>query len=255
MKQNNKLLIFLISLIFILSINFAFAVDDNTTDLTLNVDENIHELQTVDDTEALSLSDDSDVLEKQEIQTIKMGEVTKRFNGAIQYKATFYDYSGNPLKNTKVFFEVDDMLDYESTTDPNGVALLTILINNGNHKISAYNPVAVNISSDNIKVFDVITGGKNINMYYDGGNTYKVKVFDNYGKPVKAGEKVTFTLNGKKYVKKTDKNGFAKLKITLTPGSYYISAFYKDFVVANSVVVKHVIIGRLSQLSNIKLSF
>ena len=36
MKQNNKLLIFLISLIFILSINFAFAVNDNVTDLSID---------------------------------------------------------------------------------------------------------------------------------------------------------------------------------------------------------------------------
>lgn len=236
MKLNNKLLIFLISLIFILSINFAFAADDNTTDLTMNADEDLPEQQTVG-----SVNDDVDVLQKQEIQTVKMGEVTKRYNGAIQYKATFYDNSGNPLKNTKVLFEVDDKLDYESTTDSNGVALLTILINNGNHKIATLNPVSGNISSVNINVFNVITGGKNINMYYDGGNTYKVKVLDNYGKPVKAGEKVTFTLNGKKYVKKTDKNGFAKLKITLKPGFYYISAAYKDFIVANSVAVKYVL--------------
>ena len=93
-------------------------------------------------------------------------------------------------------------MDYKITTDSSGVALLTILINNGNHKIAAYNPVTGNISSANIKVFDVITGGKNINMYYDDGNTYKVKVFDNTGNPVKAGEKVTFTLNGKNMLKR-----------------------------------------------------
>lgn len=241
--KNTKLLIFLIALTVVLSVNFAFATDDNATDLAMNADEDIQQKQSIEsiDEEILSASDNEDVLGIQQIQTIKMGEVTKRFNGGIQYKATFYDNSANPLKNTEIFFELDDSLDYKITTDSSGVALLTILVNNGNHKIAAFNPVSGNISSANIKVFDVITGGKNINMYYDGGNTYKVKVFDNTGKPVKAGEKVTFTLNGKKHVKKTDKNGFAKLKITLTPGYYYISAAYKDFIVANSVMVKHVL--------------
>lgn len=241
--KNNKLLIFLIALTLIFSVNFAFAADDNATDLSMNVDEDIQGQQPIEsvDEDILSAGDNGDVLEIQQIQTIKMGEVTKRFNGGIQYKATFYDNSGNSLKNTEIFFELDDNLDYKITTDSNGVALLTILINNGNHKIAAFNPVSGNISSANIKVFDVITGGKNINMYYDDGTAYKVKVFDNNGNPVKAGEKVTFTLNGKKYVKTTDKNGFAKLKITLTPGFYYISAAYKDFIVANAVVVKHVL--------------
>lgn len=54
--------------------------------------------------------------------------------------------------------------------------MLTILINKDNHKIAALNPVTWNISTDNIKVFDVVTGGKNINMYYDDGNTYTVRV-------------------------------------------------------------------------------
>lgn len=106
-----------------------------------------------------------------------MNGVTKRYNGAIQYQAIFYDIYGNPLKNTKVLFELDDYSDYESTTDYNGVALLNILIDKGNHKISAYNPSSYNISDDYIKVFDVITGGKNISMHYNDGNTYKVRVF------------------------------------------------------------------------------
>lgn len=58
---------------------------------------------------------------------------------------------------------------------------------------------------------------------------------------MKAGEKVTFTIGSKKYIKKTDKNGYAKLKITSKPGSYAIKATYKDFSIANSVYVKQVI--------------
>lgn len=32
--NNNKLLIFIITLVFLLSVNFAFAADENSTDLT-----------------------------------------------------------------------------------------------------------------------------------------------------------------------------------------------------------------------------
>lgn len=170
-----------------------------------------------------------------------MGKVTKRYNGAIQYRATFFDANGNPLKNTKVVFELDDYNDYAPVTDSNGVALLTIAISNGNHKIAALNPVTYDIDSANIKVFDVITGGKDIKMYYDGGNTYKVRIFGDDGKPVKAGQKVTFAIGKKTYIKKTDKNGFAKLKITSKPGLYEMGVKYKDFVVTSILQVKQVL--------------
>lgn len=175
------------------------------------------------------------------VQTIKMDKVTKRYNGIIEYRAIFYDNSGKPLANTEVLFEVDDNNDYSAKTDAQGIALLTIRISNGNHKVAALNPISSNISYDNIKVFDVVKAGKDIKMYYDGGNTYKVRVYDDYGKPVKAGQKVTFKIDGKTYSKKTDKNGYAKLKITNKPGYYYVYAKYNDFAVYNTVYVKQVL--------------
>ena len=170
-----------------------------------------------------------------------MNGVTKRYNGAIQYQAIFYDIYGNPLKNTKVLFELDDYSDYESTTDSNGVALLNILIDKGNHRISAYNPSSYNISDDYIKVFDVITGGKNISMHYDDGNTYNVRVFDNNGNPLKANEKVTFNVGNKKTTVKTDKRGYATLKLNYKYGLYTVTAKYKDFIIANIVYIKPVL--------------
>ena len=174
-------------------------------------------------------------------QTIKMGKVTKRYNGAIEYQATFYDANGNPLKNTEVYFEVDDSADYKAVTNSNGVALLTVLISNGNHKIAAFstNPVAINY--DNINVFDVLTGNKDIKMYYEGGNTYKVRVFDDNGQPAKAGKKVTFAIGKKVTVKYTDKNGYARIKIHSTPGIYEIGARYQNFFVKNYLTVKQVL--------------
>jgi len=257
----NRLLVFLIAIVFLLSINFAFAVDENITQAVSEVDDNLVELDDAPQNtlaaaseDIVAYSDDSDVV-GDEIKTIVMGKVTKRYNGAIEYSATFYDTSGSPLKNTNVLFEVDDYNDYRVDTDSNGVALLKILINNGNHKISALNPTNNYVDSANIKVFDVVTGGKNIKMYYDNGNAYKVRVFDDNGNPVKAGQKVTFTLNGKKYVRSTDKNGYASFKITAKPGTYAIYAQYKDFRIGNYVTVKDVIkakTGKVKPGSKIK---
>ena len=236
-----------VAVAFLLTLNFAFAADEIDNQTLGGADESPLELEDTsevldsgqDDVVSAEVGNVGDV--KNEVQSIKMGKVVKRYNGAIQYQATFFDADGNPLKNTQVVFELDDNNDYAPTTDSNGVALLTIYIGNGNHKISALNPQTGVIDSANIKVFDVVTGAKNINMYYDGGNTYKVRVFDDNGNPVKAGEKVTFAIGKKTYVKKTDKNGFAKLKISSTPGLYEMAVKYKDYVVVTRLYVKQVL--------------
>ncbi|WP_405305544.1 Ig-like domain-containing protein [Methanobrevibacter sp.] len=241
----NKILVFAIAIVFLVSINFAVAVDENATHAVSEVDDNAVELQ---DAPQNSVADDSEDMISQDtsndpepVQTIKMGKVTKRYNGAIEYQATFYDANGNPLKNTEVYFEVDDSTDYSAVTDSNGVALLTILINNGNHKIAAFCTDPVGINYDNIKVFDVLRGNKNINMYYEGGNTYKVRVFDDNGQPAKAGKKVTFAIGKKVAYRYTDKNGYAQIKIHSTPGIYEIGAKYQNFIVKNYLTVKQVI--------------
>jgi hypothetical protein len=245
--RKNILIVFVIAIVFLLTLNFTFAADENITQALSDIDEDAVGLE---DCSQDSLNTNQEDIVSAEVDnlngidnvhTIEMGEVTKRYNGVIQYKATFYDNMGNPLKNTKVIFEVDDNNDYQPTTDSNGVALLTIAITNGNHKIAALNPQTGFIDSANIKVFDVVTGAKDIVMYYDGGDTCKVRVFDDNGKPVKAGEKVTFAIGKKTYTKKTDKNGFAKLKITSTPGLYQIGVKYKDFAVINTLYVKQVL--------------
>ena len=233
--MKTKLLLLSILFIFIISINFSFAIDDNSTEVVSEIEKDV--LNTSND-EIISAEDDDF---QNYYNSIKMQGVSKRYNGIIQYKATFLDIDGNPLKNTKVLFEVDDTYDYQPTTDSNGMALLTILITNGNHKLLAYNPSTTFFAQENIKVFDVITGGKNIEMYYDDASTYKVRVFDDNGKPIKAGQKVTFTINKKKVTVKTDKKGYAKLKLIYPPGFYAIIAQYKDFMVENKIFVKPVL--------------
>ena len=232
--KNNKILLLIIAIIFIASLNFAFASDGNTTEIISEINE-----ETVTSSND-DVAGETDYTQNYE-NSIKMQGVIKRYNGAIQYKATFYDLNGNPLKNTDVLFEVDDNNDYGPVTDSNGVALLTIMIKNGNHKISAYNPSTYLIANDNIKVFDVITGGKDIEMYYDGADTYKVRIFDNNGNPVKSGQSVSFTIDNKKVPVKTDKNGYATLKLNQKPGYYQVTAQYKDFKTGNLVFIKPVL--------------
>ena len=162
-----------------------------------------------------------------------MGKVTKRFNGGIQYQATFYDADGNPLSNQEVYFEVDDKDDYSATTDANGVALLNIAVKNGDHKIVALCTDPLGVNQDNIKVFNVLTGNKNFKMYLTSFKNkaakksikFKVKFL---GKN-KKNKKIKVKFNKKTYKAKTNKKGIAvfKLKTPKKLGSYKIVVSYK----------------------------
>ena len=59
--KNTKLLIFLIALTVVLSVNFAFAADDNATDLAMNADEDIKDNGlTVNEEDLLSVDESQD---------------------------------------------------------------------------------------------------------------------------------------------------------------------------------------------------
>ena len=232
----NKYLIFAV-VVFILSLNFAFAQDANTTQVTHqsnDVSDNIDSIENYDLSAEVVNPEDN-------IQIIKMGKVTKRYNGAVEYQATFYNIDGKPMKNTSVSFLLDNKLQYDVTTDSEGVAHLTILIGNGVHDIIAVSMDPPAYEHDTIKVFKVITGNKDFSMYYDGGTSYTVRVFDDNENPVKAGQKVTFAVGSKLYTKKTNSKGYAKLKITFAPGIYLVAVKYKDYVVTNYITVKPVL--------------
>lgn len=171
------------------------------------------------------------------------GKVTKRYNGMIEYSATFLDSDKKPLQNTVVYCGIDSvLLGVNATTDSKGVALFLLPTQKGNHTLYLMNTVASDITSDTVYVFDVLTGNKNFNLYFNSGKSYTVRVYGDDGKPVKANQKVTFTVNFKKHIVKTDKNGYAKLKINFQPGSYLVTAQYKDYMVANKIIVKPTVI-------------
>jgi hypothetical protein len=88
-----------------------------------------------------------------------------------------------------------------------------------------------------------ISENKGLTMYYGAGKYYKVRVFDDDGNVAK-NVKVTFTLNKKQYIKTTDANGYASIKISLTPARYTITAEYKGFKVSNMITVKSTIITK-----------
>lgn len=247
--MKKKILIFLVVLALILSVSSVSASgedDDLSYDNEMDViEETDIDVQSQDSSfenaEELGFSSEVEVLGDAPVYVT--GKVTNRYNDGVIYTATFYNDEGKILKESPVFCGVDDSeKGLELNTDSNGVVQIPLQLANGAHKLylySAYN--LYNPTVDTINVFNVLTGNKDIKMYYDGGDTYSVRVYGDDGKPVKAGQKVTFAIGKKTYTKKTDKNGFARLKITSKPGLYAIGAKFNDYVVLNELYVKPVL--------------
>lgn len=84
---------------------------------------------------------------------------------------------------------------------------------------------------------------KSMKKYYNSSKKFKVKVFGPYGK-LAINKIVKFRLNKKTYKVKTNKKGFASLKVNLKPGNYTVIIKYSNAKVKNNVTVKSTLITK-----------
>lgn len=106
---------------------------------------------------------------------------------------------------------------------------------------SKYDPITSNAT---VSIPKPVLTSKNFAMLYTSGTKYTVRVTVD-GKAV-SGKTVTFTINGKKTTAKTDKNGYASVKITLPPKAkaYTVTATYLGVKVTNKVTVKSIVVAK-----------
>ncbi|MEE0943548.1 MAG: Ig-like domain repeat protein [Methanobrevibacter sp.] len=100
------------------------------------------------------------------------------------------------------------------------------------------------VSNTTVSVPKPVLTAKNISMLYTSGTKYTVQVKVD-GKAV-TGKTVNFVINGKKTTAKTNKNGYASVKITLPPKSkaYKVTANYLGVKVTNKVTVKSILVAK-----------
>ena len=132
---------------------------------------------------------------------------------------------------------------YILKTDNSGRIIIDNTLNPGTYIVKIKNLDTSEEKNHTIKVLKRITENKNMVMYYGAGSSYKVRVYDDYGRIAK-NVTVKFTINGKTYSRKTDNDGYAYLQISLKPKKYAISASYKGFIVKNNVTVKSTVITK-----------
>ena len=159
------------------------------------------------------------------------------------YSFKLLDCNGNPLKNRNVVVALNG-INYAAASDKKGIVSIQIAQQPGSYDLTIYNPVNGETLSRTISVLERITQNNNITIYAYSSKEYKVLVLDDDGNPETAGKIVAFKINGKTYSVKTDKNGYARLKLSLGAKQYTITAEYKGYIVSNKVTVKPVLTAK-----------
>ena len=171
-------------------------------------------------------------------KSIIADNLTRGWNSPYDFKAEFLDSKGHVLANTDVQFIVDGKT-YTVKTDDQGIAYLTdSQLAVGKHDVTIVNTVTGEQKTAQVTIVKRLLENKDITMDFADGTSYVVKAIGDDGKPVGEGEFVDVYVNGIHYSVKTDKNGYAKLKINLNPKTYTITAEYKLTKVSNKIVVK-----------------
>ena len=163
------------------------------------------------------------------------------YNDGSSYVLKLTDAKGNPIKNQIIQITIANK-NYNIKTNDKGYAQLKIKQKAGNYKITTkfkgnnqYSPTKI---INTLKILkSPITQNKNMEIYYLSG-TFKVKIIKNNGKNAGPGHKVQFTINGKTYTKKTNKEGYATIKITQKPKTYKITTQYKKYKTTNQIKIK-----------------
>ena len=163
------------------------------------------------------------IISKQDVKFAAKNLVMK-YNDGSQFKATVKDNSGNAIKNIAIRFKVNGK-EYIQRTDSKGVAKLNITLPIGYYSITSVissSYYTANKLSKHILVNGTKFVASDKTVAYSSSQSYSVKLVDGKNKPVKNAS-VKFKIDGKKYTKKTDSKGVAKVKLgALKSGNHVI---------------------------------
>ena len=169
--------------------------------------------------------------------TVFGSDVEKIEKSPEQYVATFLDSTGKYLPaGEHMTFNINGVF-YDRVIRENGQARLNLNLEANTYIITATNTKTGEQSSNNITIKPRIVNNSDVTKYFKNDTQYYVTLLDDNGNPVKAGETVTFNVNGVFYERKTNENGIAKLNINLEPKDYIITAEYKNCRVSNNIKV------------------
>ncbi len=173
--------------------------------------------------------------------TVSGKDITKIEKASKPYVAIFLDSKGNYLaKGTEIQFNINGVI-YKRAVGDNGEGKLNLNLGEGKYTITAINTQTGENAANTVIIEPRIINNKDVTKYYRNDTQYQVTVLDDNGNPVKAGETVTFNINGVLYQRQTNDKGVAELKLNLPPSDYVITAEYKGCRVANNIKILSVL--------------
>lgn len=171
-----------------------------------------------------------------------------KYKDGSKFSITFTDKSGKPLDNKTIKFVLNGK-NYFTKTNSKGVASIAVgSLKPGTYKVkySFSNVLSSDYNYGRNKIviskLSYNLAAKNLVMKYNDGSKYKTYVTDNSGKPVK-GIKVSINVGGKNYLQTTNRNGVAKVLITLPVGYYSVKSTVSDSIYASNTVSKHILVN------------
>lgn len=226
---NKKLKLFLIALVFMLSVSAVSAVDVNSTDDVLAGD--VDEEPPSGGESLLSVSEDT-LAAASDSEYVLAGSADSYYSGSNYSIVLTKDSS--PVQNVSVSVSVNGV-SYTQNTDSEGKVSVPLDLNAGTYVISTSYGSTVN--NTKVKVLSVVTG-KDVTKTYSSSKKYSATFLDSKGNPLK-NTNVKFKLNGKTYTKKTNAKGVASLELNLKVGTYTVWAIHpKGYKTSNKIVVK-----------------
>ena len=166
--------------------------------------------------------------------TIQAHDQTKFYKNKAVYSAKFLDLKGKVLKNTKVKYSLNKK-SYEVKTDKKGMIKVNVNLKPGKYQIGLGNSNTGEVIYKIITIKSTIEQ-KSFTMNSDGNVKYCVKIYNSNGKAY-ASQKVTFKVDSKSYIVKSDRTGIATLNVKLTAGKHNIIASFDGINIPYSISV------------------
>lgn len=181
------------------------------------------------------------------LPTIISNDLVKYFKNASQANVKVLDDMGNPLKNSKLIFNINGV-SYTRTSDNEGNAKLNINLQPGDYILTVErldNHLKV---SSKIKVLPKLIA-RDVNTCTEG-KAFPVKLVNDVGEP-EAGKTLTGVIDGKIFHATTNSEGIATFQLSsLTKGYYTITVSYGENIISNKLLVEKGTVSVIRNLGN-----
>ena len=153
------------------------------------------------------------------------------------YRISLSNQFGNPISGKTMILNLNNEK-YNLTSDANGVMTFNLRLNVGKYDLTLINPSNNDNITQIIHISPRLSDNQDVVMYYGSNKVFKVRVHDDNGN-ILEGESIKIMIGGKLYTAKSDKNGFASVKLNkLAVKTYSVTVDYKGFKVSNKIKIK-----------------